>query len=136
MTRPEVRAGITRYVVISRPIPLEFLRIDSFSLSTETRKIDDSDEPGSPGKKSRFGLGKLFRDSVTVYPFMIHHASLHSKRRYTLFAKSEAERRKWKEMIEEALFLRKTQQETNKVSASLFNSQYSPLNVLDAAFRA
>lgn len=120
MTKPEIRAGITQNIVVSRPIPLDFLRLDSFRLPAERRKVDTFAEgmgpPEPPAKgKSLLGLGRLFNDSVPVYPFMIHHASLHSKRRYTLFASSDSQRKKWEEAFREAIGLRRAQQEANQV---------------------
>ncbi|KAG8951299.1 hypothetical protein FRC04_006538 [Tulasnella sp. 424] len=113
MTRPEVRAGVTRNVVTSRPIPLDFLRLGSFSLPAETRKVDDE---GRTTKKSILGIGKIFKDnSIPVYPFMINHASLHSKRRYTLYASSEGIRRKWRDAFDEAMIIRRTQQDANRL---------------------
>lgn len=123
MTRPEVRAGVTRNVVTSRPIPLDFLRLGSFSLPAETRKVDDE---GRTTKKSILGIGNIFKDSsIPVYPFMINHASLHSKRRYTLYASSEGNRRKWREAFDEAIIIRRTQQDANRVWDSTgTNGQY------------
>lgn len=120
MTRPEVRSGITRFVVTSRPIPLDFLRVDSFNLPTEQRKVDDADENGGVAPRKSLlglgGLGRLWKDGVPVYPFTIHHASLHSKRRYTFYASSDSNRKKWKDAFDEAIGLRKAQQEANRVS--------------------
>ncbi|KAG8964003.1 hypothetical protein FRC00_004149 [Tulasnella sp. 408] len=113
MTRPEVRSGVTRNVVTSRPIPLDFLRLGSFTLPAETRKVDDE---GKVTRKSILGIGKIFKDSsVPVYPFIFNHASLDSKRRYTLYASSEGNRRKWRDAFDEAIIIRRTQQDANRL---------------------
>ncbi|KAG8904661.1 hypothetical protein FRB99_001381 [Tulasnella sp. 403] len=105
MTRSEERAGINRHIMVSRPVPLEFLRLDSFTLPQEQRRKDGENKP----------LLRFWSDSEPVYPFMIHHAVVQSKRRYTLFAQSEAERRQWHEAFKQALGLRRAQQEANKL---------------------
>ncbi|KAJ7773279.1 hypothetical protein B0H16DRAFT_1511726 [Mycena metata] len=88
-TRPN---GVIKRFLVSRPIPLSFLRLGSFTSPHETR---------------REGL-KL----NPVYPFTIFHASSKS-RRYTLYVSTEAERRKWHTLFQEAIGLHRARQEAN-----------------------
>jgi len=48
-----------------------------------------------------------------VYPFVVFHAG--SLRRYILYASSEAERNKWKKVLEETKSLRDVYMDGNKV---------------------
>ena len=52
-----------------------------------------------------------------MWPFTIYHAYEKSRRRYTLFAASEALRGKWRNALMDALAVRKAQQESNMVRA-------------------
>ncbi|KAJ7274437.1 hypothetical protein B0H12DRAFT_1208087 [Mycena haematopus] len=93
LTREETRSNgaIKRYLV-SRPIPLSFLRLGSFN---------------SPAENRRDGL-----KFHSLYPFTIFHAASKT-RRYTLFVQTEAERRKWYSVFQEALGLHMARQEAN-----------------------
>lgn len=53
-----------------------------------------------------------------MWPFTVYHASERSRRRYTLFAASEALREKWRRALEDALAVRGVQQESNMVRPS------------------
>lgn len=88
-----------------QPIPLEYLRLGSFSDPPEKRKEQAEDG-------SRFHFRSTYRD---VWPFTIYHAYEKSRRRYTLFAGSEAVRGKWRNALMDALAVREAQQESNMV---------------------
>ncbi|KAF7374933.1 hypothetical protein MSAN_00379400 [Mycena sanguinolenta] len=76
LTREEPRAnGAVKRYLVSRPIPLSFLRLGSFN---------------SPAENRRDGL-----KFHPLFPFTIYHTASKT-RRYTLFVETEAERRKWK----------------------------------------
>ncbi|KAJ7170691.1 hypothetical protein C8R43DRAFT_1149693 [Mycena crocata] len=82
---------VKRYLV-SRPIPLSFLRLGSFT---------------SPAENRREGLRLN-----PVYPFTIYHASSKT-RRYTLHVSTEAERKRWHSVFQEAIGLHTARQEAN-----------------------
>ncbi|KAF7316832.1 hypothetical protein HMN09_00416400 [Mycena chlorophos] len=84
--------GTVKRYLVSRPIPLSYLRLGAFNASAETR---------------RDGLKQL-----TIYPFIISHAASNT-RRYTLYVETEAERSKWLKVFQEALGLHKARQEAN-----------------------
>lgn len=50
-----------------------------------------------------------------MWPFTVYHAHEKSRRRYTLFAASEALREKWRVALADALAVRRVQQESNMV---------------------
>ncbi|KAJ7104153.1 hypothetical protein B0H15DRAFT_11382 [Mycena belliarum] len=83
--------AVKRYLV-SRPIPLSLLRLGSFN---------------SPPDNRREGL-----KYNPVYPFVIYHASSKT-RRYTLYVSTEAERKRWHSVLQEALGLHIARQEAN-----------------------
>jgi hypothetical protein len=89
---------------------LEYLRIGGFNESPETRKVGADD--GRLLESLRFRMKPL-------YPFTVYHASAKSTRRYTLYAKSEAVRKKWKDALEDAIAIHKARQEANMVSCLL-----------------
>ncbi|EPT05556.1 hypothetical protein FOMPIDRAFT_1138735 [Fomitopsis schrenkii] len=104
LLKPENRpGGVPKRSVVSRPIPLEYLRLGSFSDPPEKRKEQAEDG-------SRFHFRSTYRD---VWPFTIYHAYEKSRRRYTLFAGSEAVRGKWRNALMDALAVREAQQESN-----------------------
>ncbi|KAG9039251.1 hypothetical protein FRB95_011836 [Tulasnella sp. JGI-2019a] len=105
--------GISRFLVVSRPIPLEFLRLGSFKLPTETRKVTTPD--GEP--RSRISTFFTNKDSTPAYPFVVSHAALQGKRRYTLCANSDSVRRKWYDSLRDAIGLRDAQQQANRLFA-------------------
>ncbi|KAJ7756435.1 hypothetical protein DFH07DRAFT_820553 [Mycena maculata] len=93
LTREETRPnGAVKRYLVSRPIPLSYLRLGSFTAAPENR---------------RDGL-KLH----TVYPFTIYHAASKS-RRYTLHVSTEHERKRWYSVFQEAIGLHKIRQEAN-----------------------
>ncbi|EMD33527.1 hypothetical protein CERSUDRAFT_87363 [Gelatoporia subvermispora B] len=105
LLKPETRSsGITRNSVVSRPIPLEYLRLAAFDGPMETRK--ERIEDGS--------LFESFRSRVRpLYPFTIYHASAKSARRYTLYAGTEELRKEWHSALIDGLGVRKVRQESN-----------------------
>ncbi|KAJ7227194.1 hypothetical protein GGX14DRAFT_418522 [Mycena pura] len=102
-TRPN--GEVKRYLV-SRPIPLSFLRLGSFS---------------SPAENRRDGL-----KCHPVYPFVISHAASKT-RRYTLYVETEAERKRWHTMFQETTGLHQARQEANMY--------FEPHTVSDHFFR-
>ncbi|TFY60446.1 hypothetical protein EVJ58_g5139 [Rhodofomes roseus] len=109
LLKPENRpGGVTKRSVVSRPIPLEYLRLGSFSDPPEKRKeqVDDG---------ALFHFRSNYRD---VWPFTIYHAYEKSRRRYTLFANSETVRERWRCALTDALAVRNAQQESNMTWAA------------------
>ncbi|KIM84853.1 hypothetical protein PILCRDRAFT_817654 [Piloderma croceum F 1598] len=105
LTREETRHnGVVQRHVVSRPLPLEYLRIGSFNEPPETRKVGADD--GRLLESLRFRMKPL-------YPFTIYHASAKSTRRYTLYAASESARTKWKDALEDTIAVYKARQESN-----------------------
>ncbi|KAF9238478.1 hypothetical protein BU15DRAFT_88333 [Melanogaster broomeanus] len=94
ITKEEKRAGgIIKRLVVSRPIPLEYLRLGAFDSPPESRK--ERAEEGS--------ILDSFRGSNrSVYPFTVYHAVEKSTRRYTLYAPSELARKKWRDSLVDA----------------------------------
>ncbi|TCD69356.1 hypothetical protein EIP91_007912 [Steccherinum ochraceum] len=120
--RPEERPnGAIRYGVVSRPIPLEYLRLGSFDGTPELRKEKE--------KMAGYDI-PMFRSSrtVKVYPFKVYHSSSPNTRAYTFFAPGEAERDTWKAKLMDALEVRKVGQDANKL--------FAPLTVNEGFFKA
>ncbi|KAJ7066963.1 hypothetical protein C8F01DRAFT_1119758 [Mycena amicta] len=88
-TRPN---GVVKRYLVSRPIPLSYLRLGSFDSPAETRRDGLRHHP--------------------VYPFVISH-STSKTRRYTLYVDTEAERSRWHKVFQEALGLHQARQEAN-----------------------
>ncbi|KAI0635913.1 hypothetical protein C8Q77DRAFT_1100369 [Trametes polyzona] len=110
LLKPESRTStVTKQHVVSRPIPLEYLRLGAFDGPPENRK--EKAEDGS-------GLLERVRSRYRqMYPFTIYHASSKMNRRYTLYASSESARRKWYDALVEALAIRQVRQESNMLFA-------------------
>ncbi|KZT20157.1 hypothetical protein NEOLEDRAFT_1141126 [Neolentinus lepideus HHB14362 ss-1] len=118
LTREDVHHGTARHLIISRPIPLEYLRLGSFNDVAESRK--ERSEEG--------GLLEALRPSYRpVYPFTVYHASSKHSRRYTLYANSESSRRRWHSALVDALGIRRARQEANM--------WFAPLTLHDGFFR-
>ncbi|KZO91124.1 hypothetical protein CALVIDRAFT_531027 [Calocera viscosa TUFC12733] len=113
LTQQESHMGNVKHVVISRPIPLQYLRLASFTSPPDSRR---QDRPHSPSEKSSgFNVPlPLLRGQQSVWPFTIYHAVERSQRRYTLYADSEEKRRKWYEALVDALGVMRAQQEANR----------------------
>ncbi|CAK5268518.1 unnamed protein product [Mycena citricolor] len=108
LTKEEQRpnAPPKRYLV-SRPIPLSFLRLGLFNSPVESRRDGLKTHP--------------------VYPFNVFHAASRS-RRYTLHVSNEAERNRWYSVFREALGLHRVRQDANM--------WFEPQVVTDSFFRA
>ncbi|CCM01400.1 uncharacterized protein FIBRA_03451 [Fibroporia radiculosa] len=104
LLKPEDRSGTIRHSVVSRPIPLEYLRLAAFDSAPEHRK-EKTEEGGF--------LDSFRARLVPVYPFTVYHASAKMTRRYTLYADSENLRKKWYDKLQDAIGVRKVQQEAN-----------------------
>ncbi|PIL35597.1 hypothetical protein GSI_02325 [Ganoderma sinense ZZ0214-1] len=107
-------------MVVSRPIPLDYLRLGAFDEGPENRK--ERAEEGSLGLLDR--MRPRYRQ---MFPFTVFHAAAIATRRYILYASSESERTKWHDMLTQALQLRKFQQEGNKF--------FNPLTFNDGFFK-
>ncbi|KAJ7650251.1 hypothetical protein FB45DRAFT_887431, partial [Roridomyces roridus] len=93
LTREEIRAnGVKKRYLVSRPIPLSYLRLGAFNLPPDNRRD-----------------GLKFH---SVHPFVICHASGKS-RKYTLYVSTEAERKRWYTVLQEAIGLHRIRQEAN-----------------------
>ncbi|KAJ1307769.1 hypothetical protein OPQ81_001856 [Rhizoctonia solani] len=93
--------------VVSRPIPLDYLRIEKpFSAPPENRRAE-----------GRIIRDKLLGDTIPMYPFTVYHAADPVNRRYTFYAESDPKRQKWLSTIEEAKLIRDTYQNENKYFA-------------------
>ncbi|KAF9648739.1 hypothetical protein BDM02DRAFT_3155589 [Thelephora ganbajun] len=104
LTKEEQRNGVTKYRIMSRPIPLEYLRLGSF------------DDPSDNRRERLEDAGILDRVRPTykpLYPFKIYHASSKATRSYTLYAPSEGMRKKWNYALADAITVRKVHQESN-----------------------
>ncbi|KIL67598.1 hypothetical protein M378DRAFT_9368 [Amanita muscaria Koide BX008] len=109
---------VVKKQLMSRPIPLSHLLYASFDGAPETRR-EKSEERGI--------LESLRSQTVEIFPFTVFHASNSIQRRYTLFASSEASRRRWKTVLDDATGLYKARQEANM--------WYDPQTLTDGHFR-
>lgn len=96
--------GVLKYHLISRPTPLEYLRLGDFDSPAENRKEKPDD---------RGILDSLRSHYRPVFPFTVYHASAKSTRGYTLYANTEAARKKWKDLLLDTLTVRRVRQEGN-----------------------
>ncbi|EJD06594.1 uncharacterized protein FOMMEDRAFT_17102 [Fomitiporia mediterranea MF3/22] len=118
ITREHKRPGSVRYEVVSRPIPLEYLRLGQFDQPSENRK-DRSEEGGL--------LDSLRYQTRQQYPFTIYHAAAKASRRYTLYTNTEAARRKWRDVLTETMAIHQARQDANK--------WFAPSTIDDGVFR-
>ncbi|KAG8213014.1 hypothetical protein J3R82DRAFT_11404 [Butyriboletus roseoflavus] len=118
ITKEEKRGGVTKRLVVSRPIPLEYLRLGNFDDPPDTRK-ERVDEGGI--------LDSLRGAYRSIYPFTVYHAVEKFTRRYTLYAPSESIRKKWYDALVDAKGVDDVRREANQ----WFMSQV----VEDGAFR-
>ncbi|KDQ19256.1 hypothetical protein BOTBODRAFT_51700 [Botryobasidium botryosum FD-172 SS1] len=118
MTRPGKQNGAKVLIVLSRPIPIGYLRIGPFELPAESRKESDRSDLDSISSEGGGGsiLDSLRAPTRPVYPFMIYHAKS-TDRRYTFYADSEEIRKKWKQAFVETIGIWRAEQEANKVFA-------------------
>ena len=103
------------HLTTPQPIPVEYLRLGSFDAIPENRK-DRSSASVDHGKL--FAMDSFRSRYRSMYPFTVYHASAVTTRRYTLYADSEKERKKWGGLLEEAISLRKIRQDSNMVSVN------------------
>ncbi|KAH0833307.1 hypothetical protein J3R83DRAFT_12372 [Lanmaoa asiatica] len=118
ITKEEKRGGVMKRMVVSRPIPLEYLRLGNFDDPPETRK-ERVEEGGI--------LDSLRGAYRSIYPFTIYHAVEKYTRRYTLYAPSEAIRKKWRDALVDAKGVDDVKREGNQ--------WFVPQVVEDGAFR-
>ncbi|KAI0661715.1 hypothetical protein C8Q70DRAFT_673507 [Cubamyces menziesii] len=99
LLKPEARSStVTKNHVVSRPIPLEYLRLGIFDGAPESRK--EKAEEGS-------GILERVRSRYRpMYPFTVYHASSKMNRRYTLYAPSEELRKMWYDALVETIAIR------------------------------
>ncbi|KAL0955022.1 hypothetical protein HGRIS_003941 [Hohenbuehelia grisea] len=96
LTKEEKRSnGMMKRLLVSRPLPLSYLRLGSFNAPPETRR-EKAEVAGGL-------LDSLRRVDVPLYPFTVFHASSRSTRRYTLYTASEASRKKWERALVDAI---------------------------------
>ncbi|CAE6460834.1 unnamed protein product [Rhizoctonia solani] len=119
VTKEVNSGGREQLNVVSRPIPLDYLRI--------AKPLN-----GPPETRRQEGCiirDKLLGDTVQMYPFTVYHVAEPVNRRYTFYAESDSKRRKWLSTIEEAKLIRDTYQNENKyfamsvLSGRRFNSR-------------
>ncbi|KAH7341545.1 CNH domain-containing protein [Rhizoctonia solani] len=107
VTKEVSSGGREQLNVVSRPIPLDYLRI--------AKPLN-----GPPETRRQEGCiirDKLLGDTVQMYPFTVYHVAEPGNRRYTFYAESDSKRRKWLSTIEEAKLIRDTYQNENKYFA-------------------
>jgi len=101
-TQIDERGSRRRHMVISRPIPLDFLRV--------------SDTFPPPELRDERSFRERLRDvaAVKMFAFTVYHAAAPIAQRYTLYATSEAKRDEWIAKLKEALGVRAVQVESNR----------------------
>ncbi|KAG9123304.1 hypothetical protein FRC07_015127 [Ceratobasidium sp. 392] len=101
------RGGGEQYNVVSRPIPMDYLRLAShLSGPSETRRPEGC-----------IIRDKLLGDSVQMWPLSLYHAADPVNRRYTFYAPSEIRRTQWIDAFQEAKTIREVHQNENKYFA-------------------
>ncbi|GJJ11168.1 hypothetical protein Clacol_005400 [Clathrus columnatus] len=127
ITKPKDKDGVMKYHVNRHPIPLDLLNIVNFTDPPQTRGTGllrglQRGGRGGTGTTDEAGFNSNLNgadlvnatDSRTVYPCTIHHNGRIGGL-YTLYAESAQSRAEWKTKLEEALVLRKTVTDNNKV---------------------
>ncbi|KAH7911069.1 hypothetical protein BJ138DRAFT_1113504 [Hygrophoropsis aurantiaca] len=106
LMREEKRpGGVIKRLVVSRPLPLEYLRLGDFDAPAESRK-ERSEDGGI--------LDSLRAQYKPVYPFTVYHASAKAARRYTLYAATEQSRKRWKEALIDCKAVHDARRDGNK----------------------
>ncbi|KAG8792825.1 hypothetical protein FRC12_004768 [Ceratobasidium sp. 428] len=101
------RGGGEQYNVVSRPIPMDYLRISKpLAAPSETRRPEGC-----------IIRDKLLGDSVQMWPFSLYHVADPVQRRYTFYAPSEMRRTQWLDAFQEAKTIRDVHQNENKYFA-------------------
>ncbi|GJJ08649.1 hypothetical protein Clacol_002868 [Clathrus columnatus] len=103
ITQPDPATGSKE--VVSRPLPVEYIRLGSFTGPSDSRREERAENGGL--------FHAFIKSSKPMYPLVLYHASSPA-RRYTLFASSEEIRVKWKEVLKEAISMRKIVVDSNK----------------------
>ncbi|KAG1722954.1 uncharacterized protein EDB91DRAFT_1240160 [Suillus paluster] len=120
LTKEEKGAGgIMKRYIMSRPIPLEYLKLGSFEAQPESRK-ERSEEGGI--------LDSLRAQYKSIYPFTVYHSADKLVRRYTLYAPTESARQKWRDALVEAKGIDDVRRDANK--------WFAPQLVDDGTFRS
>ncbi|KAF5327789.1 hypothetical protein D9619_004947 [Psilocybe cf. subviscida] len=110
--------GVVRRYLVSRPIPLAYLCLGSFTGPAESRREKAED---------RGILDNIRGQSVPIYPFTVYHASSPMNRRYTFYVTSDAARTKWNNAFKDAIGVYRVRQESNM--------WFNPQNLTDGFFR-
>ncbi|KAH7930131.1 hypothetical protein BV22DRAFT_1028615 [Leucogyrophana mollusca] len=106
LLREEKRpGGVIKRMVVSKPLPLEYLRLGDFDGPAESRK-ERSEEGGI--------LDSLRAQYKPIYPFTVYHASSKASRRYTLYAATEGARKRWKEALVDCKAIHDARRDANK----------------------
>ncbi|KAG8683640.1 hypothetical protein FRC08_014161 [Ceratobasidium sp. 394] len=113
------RGGGEQYNVVSRPIPMDYLRI--------AKPLNGPPETRRP--EGCIIRDKLLGDTIPMWPFTLYHVADPVERRYTFYASSEIRRTQWIEALQEARTIREVHQNENKyfainpLSGRRFNSR-------------
>ncbi|KAH7106378.1 hypothetical protein BKA62DRAFT_765930 [Auriculariales sp. MPI-PUGE-AT-0066] len=105
-TQVDDRGSRRRHMVISRPIPLDYLRLaDSFP---------------PPEMRDERSFRERLRDvaAVKMFAFTVYHDAAPIAQRYTLYATSEVKRDEWVAKLKDALGLRAAQVDANRFFAT------------------
>jgi hypothetical protein len=107
LTREEARTdsdSVKRHVV-SRPIPLEYLRVAEIHAAPQIRRE----------RSESAGLLSFRGEARPAFPITFWHESNVTSRRYTFYAASESMRDRWQSVLLDAIVVRRTDQEANMV---------------------
>lgn len=110
-------AIIISHLTPHQPIPVEYLRLGSFSdpPTTRSRRPDSTSIVGGSFLASIAGSS----NRQDIYPFTVWHAAARTTRRYTVYVGSEGARRRWRDALVDAVGVRKVRGESNMVSVVL-----------------
>ncbi|KAF8806960.1 hypothetical protein BYT27DRAFT_7101268 [Phlegmacium glaucopus] len=103
LLREDKPNSAVKRILVSRPIPLAYLRLGAFDSPPEMRR-----EKAEDGKL----LESLRYQMVQVYPFTVCHASNQSKK-YTLYATTDHIRQRWHTAFVDAIGVHKVWQDAN-----------------------
>ncbi|KAK7690932.1 hypothetical protein QCA50_006035 [Cerrena zonata] len=115
LLKPERRSSTeTRNVVVSRPIPLEYIQVTSSGLPPEMRKEKSSTAEAQASRSFLESFSIRSSKERHMYPLTISHACDKDKRSYTLYTSCQEEREDWKKAFQSAKFMREVRQDGNK----------------------
>ncbi|KAF5373356.1 hypothetical protein D9615_007361 [Tricholomella constricta] len=118
MTKRQEEAGVMKYHVAQRPIPLELLSLIKFNDHPTQRGSgvirNHRSATSSASASSNSGGQSENGDSPSLYPFTIHHNGRFGGP-IIMYAELSATRAEWRQKLEEAIGLRRVVQESNKV---------------------